>query len=79
MDSSIVVPEYFIEYSLEREKNTHMTKFERLALDVAYSNKLSHSNMPQIIGSLSNHFETIPVKRALTYKRIFIPDLEMIL
>lgn len=61
MDSSIVVPEYFIEYSLEGEKNKQMTKFERLALDIAYSNKLSHSNMPNIIGSLSNHFEAIPV------------------
>jgi len=52
-----VIPEYFIEYSIEGNKNTYMTKFERLALDIAYSNKLSHSNMPHIIGSLSSHFE----------------------
>jgi hypothetical protein len=62
MDKRIIIPEYFIEYSLEGDTSPkYMTKFERLALDISYSNKLSHSNMPHIIGSLSSHFEAIPV------------------
>ena len=65
LDGSIIVPEYFIEYSVERDKNKFLTKFERLSLDIAYSNKLSHSNMPQIIGSLSNHFDSSPVSSNL--------------
>ena len=57
LDRDLIIPEYFIEYSLEADNNQRMTKFERLALDIAYSNKLSHSNMPHIIGSVSSRFE----------------------
>ena len=56
-----ILPLYFIEYSLEAEKNSFSSKLERLALDIAYSNKLSHSIMPNIIGSLTSKFEKCPV------------------
>jgi hypothetical protein len=57
LNNQLIMPEYLIEYSLENEKNPCATKFERLSLDISYSNKLSHSNMPSTISSLLSRFD----------------------
>ena len=48
-----LLPEYFIEYSLESDLDRFTTQLERLLVDIAYSNRMTHSDMPNIVTELS--------------------------
>ncbi|KAJ3411055.1 Leucine-rich repeat-containing protein 9 [Chytridiales sp. JEL 0842] len=48
-DPELVMPEYFVEYSLESDFDRLTTKVEKLMVDIAYSNKLSQADMPTIV------------------------------
>ncbi|KAI8921751.1 hypothetical protein BC831DRAFT_475811 [Entophlyctis helioformis] len=52
-DRDVLLPEYFIEYSLESDLDRYTTQLERLMVDIAYSNRMSHSDMPNIVSELS--------------------------
>ena len=56
-DKELLTPEFLVEFSLESEVDQLTTKLERLALDLAYSSKLSHSNMPHIVGPIIDKLE----------------------
>ncbi|OAJ40643.1 hypothetical protein BDEG_24350 [Batrachochytrium dendrobatidis JEL423] len=49
---NVLLPEYFIEYSLESDMDQYTTQLERLLVDIAYSNRMSHSDMPSIAAEL---------------------------
>jgi hypothetical protein len=55
-DHQLIIPQYFVEYSLECDHDKQITRLERLATDIAYSNKLAHSSMPQIVRSMMAKF-----------------------
>lgn len=48
-----IVPEFFIEYSMESDWDRLTTQLEKLLVDIAYSNRLSHADMPNIVHELS--------------------------
>ncbi|KAI8913666.1 hypothetical protein EDD86DRAFT_201175, partial [Gorgonomyces haynaldii] len=52
-NNCVMLPEYFIEYSIESEWDQLTTPLEKLLVDIAYSNRLSHSEMPSIVQELS--------------------------
>jgi Leucine-rich repeat (LRR) protein len=49
-----MLPEYFVEYSLESDFSKTYSQIDRLLLDIAFSNRLSHANMPLIVQELSS-------------------------
>ena len=52
-DRELLLPEYFIEYSIESDLDVLTTKIEKLIVDIAYSNKLSQANMPASLDDLA--------------------------
>ncbi|KAJ3035656.1 Leucine-rich repeat-containing protein 9 [Rhizophlyctis rosea] len=48
-DHDLVLPEYFVEYSIESDLDRLTTRVEKLMVDIAYSNKLSLADMPGIV------------------------------
>ncbi|KAJ3333338.1 Leucine-rich repeat-containing protein 9 [Blyttiomyces sp. JEL0837] len=48
-DGELVLPEYFVEFSVESDLDSLTTRVERLMVDIAYSNKLSQADMPAIV------------------------------
>ncbi|KAJ3037570.1 Leucine-rich repeat-containing protein 9, partial [Rhizophlyctis rosea] len=48
-DLDLVLPEYFVEYSIESDLDRLTTKVEKLMVDIAYSNKLSLADMPGVV------------------------------
>ncbi|KAJ3285947.1 Leucine-rich repeat-containing protein 9 [Borealophlyctis nickersoniae] len=48
-DRDLILPEYFVEYSLESDLDHLTTRVEKLMVDIAYSNKLSLADMPAIV------------------------------
>lgn len=56
-DKELLTPEFLVEFSLESNSDLLTTQLERLTLDLAYSSKLSHSNMPHIISPLIEKLE----------------------
>ncbi|KAI8846431.1 hypothetical protein BC829DRAFT_398533 [Chytridium lagenaria] len=61
-DRELILPEYFVEFSLESDLDRLTTKIERLMVDIAYSSKLSQADMPSIvldvIGKISETLES---------------------
>jgi len=57
----LITPVYYIEYSLDVDGVASTSRLERLALDIAFSNKLSHSSMPMIFSSMVAKFSKGPV------------------
>lgn len=55
-----VVPEYFIEYSMISNLDQYTTALEKLLIDIAYSSRLSHAEMPHILTELSSKIEEKP-------------------
>jgi Leucine-rich repeat (LRR) protein len=56
-----ILPEYLVEYSLESDFSRAYSQIDRLLLDIAFSNRLSHANMPLIVHELSSK-----IKRTLS-------------
>ncbi|KAJ3254725.1 hypothetical protein HK103_006877 [Boothiomyces macroporosus] len=52
-NTDAVVAEYSVEYSLESDTEKSISQLERLLLDIAFSNRISHANMPAIVQELS--------------------------
>ncbi|KAJ1535404.1 Leucine-rich repeat-containing protein 9, partial [Nowakowskiella sp. JEL0078] len=83
-DGDLVLPEYFLEYSLESELDRLTTKVEKIMVDIAYSNKLSQSDMPAIITEISTRMtdEKIPLDENLAqiekeYESIVSMDFDL--
>ncbi|KAJ3352700.1 Leucine-rich repeat-containing protein 9 [Entophlyctis luteolus] len=49
VNKELITPEFFVEFSLECDLDRFTTKTEKLMLDIAYSNKLSQPDMPEIV------------------------------
>ncbi|KAJ3126543.1 Leucine-rich repeat-containing protein 9 [Nowakowskiella sp. JEL0407] len=56
-DGDLVLPEFFLEYSLESNLDRLTTKMEKLMIDIAYSNKLSQADMPAIISEICSRIK----------------------
>ncbi|KAH6567544.1 hypothetical protein BASA62_006015 [Batrachochytrium salamandrivorans] len=48
----ILLPEFYIEYSIENDLDQYETPMERLLIDVAHSSYMSHSDIPGIVRDL---------------------------
>ncbi|KAJ3337839.1 hypothetical protein HDU91_001371, partial [Kappamyces sp. JEL0680] len=51
-NADCLLPEYLVEYSLESDFEDKSSPCERLLLDIAYSNRISHANMPTVVNEL---------------------------
>lgn len=49
-----IMPEYLVEYSLDSDFAPSTNQIQRLILDIAFSNRISHANMPMVIQELSS-------------------------
>ncbi|RKO93872.1 hypothetical protein BDK51DRAFT_18137 [Blyttiomyces helicus] len=49
IDRNRILPEYFIEYSLQSDLDRLTTRAERLMVDIACSNKLGQADMPAVV------------------------------
>jgi hypothetical protein len=47
-----LLPEFLVEYSLESDFDSRITTSQRLLLDVAFSDRMAHANMPMIVREL---------------------------
>lgn len=59
LDASSILPEYFVEYSLETDLGITYSQLERLLIDIAFSNRLSHADMPMIVYELSSKMKCL--------------------
>jgi hypothetical protein len=60
-DASCLLPEYLVEYSLESDFDSQYTPSERLLLDIAYSNRIAHANMPAVVVELLSKLKQQPI------------------
>ena len=49
-----ILPEYLVEYSLDSDFHASTNQIQRLILDISFSNRISHSNMPMVVHELSS-------------------------
>ena len=56
-----VVPEYLVEYSLDSDFDVSITQIQRLILDIAFSNRISHANMPIVVHELTSKIKKTDV------------------
>ncbi|KAJ3312492.1 hypothetical protein HDV04_003092 [Boothiomyces sp. JEL0838] len=62
-NTDAVVAEYSVEYSLESDTEKSISQLERLLLDIAFSNRISHANMPAIVQELSAKIKQTPANQ----------------
>ncbi|KAJ3322494.1 hypothetical protein HDV06_003038 [Boothiomyces sp. JEL0866] len=62
-NTETVVAEYSVEFSLESDSDKGTTQLERLLLDIAFSNRISHANMPAIVQELSAKIKQTPASQ----------------
>lgn len=54
INKDYILPEYLVEFSLESDFQTNTTPLQQLLLDITYSNRISHANMPSIVQELAS-------------------------
>ncbi|KAI8896203.1 hypothetical protein BC833DRAFT_598395 [Globomyces pollinis-pini] len=74
LNPDCLLAEYAVEYSLETDLDPNTTQLERLVIDIAYSNRLSHANMPTIVNELSSKIK--PQSMALEHQVMNIEQME---
>jgi hypothetical protein len=58
-DHECLYPEYLVEYSLEKDHIQKNSQLEKLIIDIAFSNRISHANMPMIVQELSSKIKSV--------------------
>ncbi|KAJ3168498.1 Leucine-rich repeat-containing protein 9 [Geranomyces variabilis] len=66
-DTRILLPEYFVEYSLDNPSAHLMSRLEQFLIDLAFSNKLSQAGMPAMVSEFlkQDHVSQTPVHSEL--------------
>jgi Leucine-rich repeat (LRR) protein len=59
LNRNCTYPEYLVEYSLEDEMDQKTNQLEKLIIDIAFSNRISHANMPTIVYELSSKIKNV--------------------
>lgn len=60
-DPDLLLPEYFIEYSVESDPTPLDRKVDKLMLDLAFSSKLSQADMPAMVEDILQKTSAIAV------------------
>lgn len=54
-----VLPEFLVEYSLDSDIDVSTSQIQRLLLDIAFSNRISQSNMPMVVHELTQKLKKV--------------------